>query len=99
MHVPVSYAFFLPGLHLPAALIIGVSGGFCEEVLYRAFLMTEFAKACYRKTIQVVVPCLAFGVLQAVYLNEGFLPWRGIMLPISFLGMMWGISYLLGRRS
>ena len=99
MHVPISYAFLPPGLLLPAALIIGISGGFCEEVLYRAFLMTEFAKAGYNKTVQVVIPGLAFGLSHAGYLNQGFLPWLGIMLPIAFLGMMWGISYLLGRRS
>jgi hypothetical protein len=36
---------------------------------------------------------------HAGYLNQGLLPWLGIMLPTAFLGMMWGIAYLLGRRS
>jgi membrane protease YdiL (CAAX protease family) len=62
MHVPISYAFLPPGLHLPAALIIGITGGFCEEVLFRAFLMTEFANA----------GGLAFGLAHAGYLNQGF---------------------------
>jgi membrane protease YdiL (CAAX protease family) len=99
MHIPISYAFFPPGLHLPAALIIGVTGGFCEEVLFRAFLMTEFAKAGYSKAAQVVIPGFAFGLSHAGYLNQGFLPWLGLMLPIAFVGMVWGIVYLLGRRS
>ena len=30
---------------------------------------------------------------------EIFIVWLGIMLPTAFLGMMWGIAYLLGRRS
>jgi hypothetical protein len=37
MHVPISYAFLPPGLHLPAALIIGISGGFCEESCIELF--------------------------------------------------------------
>ena len=99
MHVPISYAFFPPGLHLPAALIIGITGGFCEEVLYRSFLMTEFANAGYSKAMEVLIPGLAFGLSHAGYLDQGFLPWLGLMLPIAFIGMMWGIAYLLGRRS
>jgi membrane protease YdiL (CAAX protease family) len=99
MHIPISYAFLPPGLHLPAALIIGITGGFCEEVLFRAFLMTEFAKAGYSKVAQVVTPGFAFGLSHAGYLNQGFLPWLGLMLPIAFIGMVWGIAYLLGRRS
>jgi membrane protease YdiL (CAAX protease family) len=99
MHIPISYAFFPPGLHLPAALVIGITGGFCEEVLFRAFLMTEFAKAGYSKAAQVVIPGFAFGLSHAGYLNQGFLPWLGLMLPTAFIGMVWGIAYLLGRRS
>jgi membrane protease YdiL (CAAX protease family) len=98
MHIPISYAFLPPGLHLPAALIIGITGGFCEEVLFRAFLMTEFAKAGYSKATEVVIPGFAFGLSHAGYLNQGFLPWLGLMLPIAFIGMVWGIAYLLGRR-
>jgi membrane protease YdiL (CAAX protease family) len=47
----------------------------------------------------VVVPGLAFGLAHAGYLNQGFLPWLGLMLPIALMGMMWGTAYLLGRRS
>jgi membrane protease YdiL (CAAX protease family) len=99
MHIPISYAFLPPGLHLPAALMIGITGGFCEEVLFRAFLMTEFAEAGYGKFVQVVIPGLAFGLSHAGYLNQGFLPWLGLMLPTAAIGIVWGIAYLLGRRS
>jgi len=61
--------------------------------------MTDFARAGYGKTIQVVVPGLAFGLAHAGYLNQGFVPWLGLMLPIALMGMMWGTAYLLGRRS
>jgi membrane protease YdiL (CAAX protease family) len=99
MLVPVSAAFFPSGFHLFAALLIGITSGFCEEVLFRAFLMTEFASAGYGKFAQVLIPGVAFGLLHAGFLNQGFLTWLGIVLPTAFLGMMWGVAYLLGRRS
>ncbi len=99
MHIPISYAFMPPGFHLAAALLLGITAGFCEEVLFRAFLMTEFANAGYGKVMQVLMPGVAFGLAHAGYLNQGLLPWLGIMLPTAFLGMMWGIAYLLGGRT
>jgi membrane protease YdiL (CAAX protease family) len=99
MHVPISYAFLPHGFHLFAALTLGVTAGFCEEVLFRAFLMTQFGKAGYGKAMQVLVPGFAFGLAHAGYLTQGFLVWLGIMLPTMFLGMMWGVAYLLGRHS
>ena len=98
MHIPISYAFLPPGFHLIAALLMGTTAGFCEEVLFRAFLMTEFARAGYGKVMQVLIPGLAFGLSHAGFLNQGFLPWLGIALPVAFIGMIWGIAYLLGRR-
>jgi membrane protease YdiL (CAAX protease family) len=100
MHVPIANAFFPPlGFHLLAALTVGITAGFCEEVLYRAFLMTEFAEAGYGKAMQVILPGIVFGLTHAGYLNQvGFLPWLGIVIPTAFIGMMWGVSYLLGRR-
>jgi membrane protease YdiL (CAAX protease family) len=99
MDIPISNAFFPHGFHLVGALLMGITAGFCEEVLFRAFLMTEFAKAGYSRAMQVLMPGFAFGLAHAGYLNQGLLVWLGIMLPIAFLGMMWGIAYLLGRRS
>ena len=99
MHIPISNAFFPHGFHLVAALLMGITAGFCEETLFRAFLMSEFAKAGYKRAMQVLIPGLAFGLAHAGYLNQGFFVWLGIMLPTAFLGMIWGIAYLLGRRS
>jgi membrane protease YdiL (CAAX protease family) len=99
MHIPISYAFFPRGFHLAASLFLGITAGFCEEVLFRAFLMTEFAEAGYGKAVQILIPGLAFGLSHAGYLNQGFLAWLGIMMPTAFLGMMWGAVYLLGHRS
>jgi membrane protease YdiL (CAAX protease family) len=62
MHVPVYYAFMPHGFHLVAALLMGTTAGFCEEVLFRGFLMSEFFKAGYGKGVQVFIPGLAFGL-------------------------------------
>lgn len=99
MGLPISVAFFPHGFHLAAALMMGITAGFCEEVLFRAFLMTEFANAGYGRITQVLIPGIAFGLSHAGYLNQGFLPWLGIAVPTAFGGMLWGVSYLLGRRS
>ena len=98
MHIPIAYAFMPHGFHLVAALLLGITAGFCEEILFRAFLMNEFANAGYGKVMQVLMPGIAFGLAHAGYLNQGLLPWLGIMLPTAFLGVIWGIAYLLGRR-
>lgn len=98
MHVPIAYAFFPRGIHLVAALLMGTTAGFCEEVLFRAFLMTEFADAGYGKAMQVLMPGVAFGLAHSGYLRLGVVAWLGIMLPTALIGMIWGIAYLLGRR-
>jgi hypothetical protein len=99
MHVPISAAFFPHGVHLAAALIMGTTAGVCEEVLFRAFLMTEFAEAGYGRAIQLLIPSAAFGLSHAGYLNQGFVPWLGIAVPTAVVGMLWGAAYLTGRRS
>ena len=97
--IPISYAFLPRGVHLGAALALGITAGFCEEVLFRAFLMTEFAGAGYGRAGQVIVPGLVFGLGHLTYSNLGLVAALGIILPTAFLGMMWGIAYLLGGRS
>ncbi len=91
MHIPISHAFFPPGFHLAAPLVTGITAGFCEEVLFRAFLMTEFAQAGYGRVMQVLMPGLAFGLSPAGYFNQSFLPWLRIAFPTAFLGMLWGV--------
>jgi len=75
MHIPVSHAFMPRGFQLGAALLMGITAGFYEEVLFRGFLMTEFATAGYGKVMQVVGPSVAFGLAHAGYLNQGILPY------------------------
>ena len=57
---------------------------------------------CYGRlwqVLQVLMPGIAFGLAHASYLNQGFLVWLAIMLPTALPGMLWGVAYLLRRRS
>jgi membrane protease YdiL (CAAX protease family) len=99
MHIPIADAFAPRGFHLVAAIALGITAGFCEEVLFRGFLMTEFAYAGYGKFAQVILPGVAFGFAHLGYAVHGIIAAAGIMVPTALLGMMWGVAYLLGRRA
>jgi hypothetical protein len=99
MHIPIVNAFAPSGFHLAAAIALGITAGFCEEVLFRGFLMTEFASAGYGKVAQVILPGVAFGFAHVGYAVHGIIAAAGIMIPTALLGMMWGVAYLLGRRA
>lgn len=98
MGVPISYAFAPRGFHLIVALATGITAGFCEEILFRGLLMTDFSKAGYGKSAQVILPGISFGFSHLGYTVHGFIAGAGIMIPTAILGMLWGIAYLLGRR-
>ncbi len=87
------------GVHLVAALATGITAGFCEELLFRGLLMTDFARAGYGKVVQVILPGISFGFSHLGYAVHGFVAGVGIMVPTAVLGMMWGVAYLLGRRA
>ena len=99
MGISIHHAFAPTGFHLVAALLTGITAGYCEELLFRGLLMTDFAKAGYSRASQIIVPGISFGVSHLGYSVHGLLPALGIMAPTAFLGMLWGISYLLGRRA
>jgi membrane protease YdiL (CAAX protease family) len=99
MGIPIHYAFAPTGFHLAASLLTGITAGYCEELLFRGLLMTDFAKAGYSKATQIIVPGISFGFSHLGYSVHGLLPALGIMAPTAVLGMLWGISYLLGKRA
>jgi membrane protease YdiL (CAAX protease family) len=99
MHVPISNAFMPHGFHLAASPALGITAGFCEEVLFRGFLMTEFADAGYSGFAQVFFPGLGFAVAHLGYSVYGVVAAIGIIIPTALLGMLWGVAYLLGKRA
>jgi membrane protease YdiL (CAAX protease family) len=99
MGIPISNAFLPSGFHLVASLALGTTAGFCEELLFRGFLMTEFRMAGYGPAVQVIVPGIAFGLSHLGYSNLGLVAVVGIMVPTAILGMVWGVAYRVGRGS
>ncbi|HEY1581169.1 MAG TPA: CPBP family intramembrane glutamic endopeptidase [Terracidiphilus sp.] len=97
--IPIYYAFAPHGVHLVAALATGITAGFCEEILFRGLLMNDFRRAGYGNAAQVILPGISFGFSHLGYTVHGFLAGVGIMVPTAILGMIWGMAYLLGKRS
>ncbi len=93
--------FFPTGIHLLAALFVGLIAGFCEEIIFRGYMMTQFARLGYGKAVQVIVPGLFFGLMHIAYIHttHSVVAGLGVMVPTAMLGMLWGVAYLLGRRS
>ncbi|MDE3111139.1 MAG: CPBP family intramembrane metalloprotease [Acidobacteriota bacterium] len=97
--IPISNLWLLSGYHIYAALLMGSTAAFCEETIFRGFLMTEYAKAGYGKASQVVIPGLFFGVAHLAILEHGVAAGLGTIIPTAIMGMIWGVAFLLGRRS
>ena len=49
------------------ALVVAITAGFCEEAIFRKFLMDRLAHADDGVAIQVLVSALSFGVLHGVW--------------------------------
>jgi len=99
--VPLHSIFFPTGIHLLAALFVGLTAGLCEEIIFRGYMMTQFAHLGYGRAMQVIVPGLFFGLMHIAYMQttHSVTAGLGVMLPTAILGMLWGVAYLLGRRS
>jgi membrane protease YdiL (CAAX protease family) len=97
--MPVSNLWSLSPYHVYASLLIGGTAAFCEETIFRGFLMTEFEKAGYGKALQVIFPGLFFGLAHLAILQQGIAVGFGTIIPTTLMGMIWGIAYLLGQRS
>jgi CAAX protease family protein len=86
--------------HVYTALVAGFTGGICEEVLFRGFMMTELAEAGHSKTVQVVATGILFGCAHLGFvLRLGWASGLGIAVPAAILGMLYSLVFLAGRRS
>jgi hypothetical protein len=97
--IPAASLWSLSGYHVYAALLMGCTAAFCEETLFRGFLMTEYAKAGYGKAMQVAIPGLFFGMAHFAIFERGLAAGLGTIIPTTLMGMIWGVAFLLGRRS
>jgi uncharacterized protein len=75
---------------LSAFLLLTVAAGFCEEVVFRGYLLRQFTAWTGSVAVGVILQAIAFG------LAHGYQGWRG-MLVISAYGAMFGILAVLWK--
>ena len=85
--------------HVYTALVAGLSAGFCEEIMFRGFMMTELAEAGYGRAFQVLVSGTLFGVVHLGMLRLGLVQGLAVVIPTAILGMIYSLVYLTARRS
>lgn len=85
--------------HVYSALVAGLGAAFCEEILFRGFVMTELADAGYGHALQVLVSGLLFGCIHLGALRAGVAQALALVIPTAILGMIYSLVYLTARRS
>ena len=85
--------------HLYCALVAGTAAGFCEEIIFRGFVMQELAAAGHGRTMQITGSALFFGIAHVGLLRAGVIAGLMVIVPTAVLGALYAGIYLLGRRS
>ncbi|MGD0830800.1 MAG: CPBP family intramembrane glutamic endopeptidase [Terracidiphilus sp.] len=100
-HLPLTMIFFEPSLfHIYTALVLGLSAGLCEEVVFRGYLMTRLADAGYGWIVQVIASGALFGLAHGLYgFSQGLSNGLDIVSHTALLGALFAGVYLLSRRS
>jgi membrane protease YdiL (CAAX protease family) len=101
LHLAYSKILFEPSFfHISVALILGCGAGFCEEILFRGYVMTRLSDAGYGAVVQVIASGILFGLAHGLYaLSGGVSVGLDIMSHTALLGALYAITYLLSRRS
>lgn len=100
-HVPIltDWSLFRVG----TALAIGLSAGFCEETIFRGFVMTQAREGGAGPLLQMVLSAVLFGLAHLGWggLTGTFQLWAMIASVIAtlILGAMLAVTYLIARRS
>lgn len=85
--------------HLYSAILAGTAAGFCEEIIFRGFVMRELAAAGHARWVQVAGSAVVFGVAHAGLLRAGMLTAFLVIIPTAMLGAVYALIYLNARRS
>jgi uncharacterized protein len=89
--------------HLYNSVVAGLGAGFCEEVVFRGFVMSALSWAGIGRVTQVLASGLLFGLAHVGWatLGAAFDPrvFWGTLIPTAVLGMLYAGVYLLSRRS
>jgi membrane protease YdiL (CAAX protease family) len=91
--------FRFSGLKL-LAIAVAIASGFCEEVIFRKFLMDSLAGHGYNVTLQIAVSALAFGAVHGVWgLFRGSLGTAvGATVVTGALGLAFALVYVASHR-
>jgi membrane protease YdiL (CAAX protease family) len=96
---PIMAVFDPAPWHVYTALVVGLSAGFNEEIMFRGFIMTELADAGFGRVLQVLASGFLFGAAHVGVLRSGLAQGLGVIVPTAILGMMYSLVYLTARRS
>lgn len=82
------------------ALAVAVSAGFCEETIFRKWVMDAVAHARYGLILQVIASALAFGILHGVWglFRGSVVAAIGATLATGALGAALAIVFLASHR-
>ncbi len=88
---------------LAASVSIGITAGVCEEICFRGFVMTQARDGRAPAAVQVLLAGVTFGVahvaLAGISGHFDAAAAIGIVGSTTVFGLLFGIAYLLGRRS
>ena len=89
----------ISGLKL-LAFLLAVSAGFCEEVIFRKWLMDALQNRGFHAVVQIAASALLFGLAHAMWgLFRGSIrAATGAMVATGALGFMLAVVYLLSHR-
>jgi hypothetical protein len=88
---------------LASSIAIGITAGICEEMCFRGFVMTEARDGGAPAAVQVLLAGLTFGIahmaLAGISGHFDVAAAIGIVGSTTVFGLLFGVAYLLGRRS
>lgn len=91
------------GVRIYASLVAGLGAGFCEETVFRGFIMTQLERARVRPAAQIAASGLLFGLAHMGWggLHGGYQLQvaLGAAASTAVLGALYAGVYLLSRRS
>jgi uncharacterized protein len=89
--------------HIYNSLAAGLGAGFCEELLFRGFVMSALAWAGSGRLTQVLVSALLFGLAHVGWtaIGTGFNArmFLGSVIPTAVFGALYAGIYLISGRS
>jgi membrane protease YdiL (CAAX protease family) len=92
--------FFRPSWLKVLAVLVAVASGFCEEMIFRKWLMDLLQHKGYGPALQVAGSALAFGFAHAVwgFMRGSLRAALGAMIATGGLGLALALVYLASHR-